>query len=150
MQGKATFRHHPIHPMLVSFPQAFWIGSGGADALFTATKDPFWRRAADTLIDFGLLTGAASAVVGLVDYLTIAMPPPARRTATLHLLTNLGLLGLYAVNHGLRAADSEDGRLTGYALSAVGLAAVTYSGWLGGTLSFEHHVGVEEPARGEE
>jgi hypothetical protein len=37
MQGKATFKGHPIHPMLVPFPIAFWVGSLIADILHFMT-----------------------------------------------------------------------------------------------------------------
>jgi uncharacterized membrane protein len=146
MQGLATVHHHPIHPALIPFPLAFWFGSGGADVIHEATKDPFWSRAAGALIDAGIAGALGSAVFGFVDYLTVPMSRQAKRAATLHLLANLGLVGLYSANYVVRARNGEEKRWPGYALSAAGLALLTYAGWLGGTLSFEYHVGTEEPA----
>ena len=146
MQGLATVHHHPVHPALIPFPLAFWFGSGGADVLFEATKDPCWARAADALMEAGIAGALGSAVFGLVDYLTIRMSPSAKRVATRHLLANLGLVGLYGANRYLRASVPEQRRSSGYALSALGLGLLTYSGWLGGSLSFEHHLGTEQPA----
>ncbi len=146
MQGKAVVGHHPIHPMLIPFPIAYWIGSGVADIIYGVTKDDFWNRKAREQMTSGIATALTAAIPGLVDYLTAPMSPSARRTSTLHLATNLGITGLFTANRALRRNAPEGHRPAGYVLSAVALGALLYSGWLGGTMVYEYHVGVEDPA----
>jgi uncharacterized membrane protein len=140
MQGAATFLHHPIHPMLVAFPIAFFLGSLGADALFLGSRKEFWRKCALALIGFGILGGLAAAVAGLVDFKTAPMTGAAFDAATDHRNINFALLALFAANFALRWR--KPGHWFGYLLTLAGCAMVLYSGWLGGELVFRHEVGV--------
>jgi len=88
MQGAATFLHHPIHPMLVAFPIAFFLGSLGADALFLGSRKEFRRKCALALIGFGILGGLAAAIAGLVDFRTAPMTGAAFAAAADHRDTN--------------------------------------------------------------
>jgi uncharacterized membrane protein len=143
MQGKATIKNHPIHPMLVSFPIGFWTGSLISDVLYFATDNDFWTQMGTTLIGFGIIGALSAAVFGFLDYLTAPMSSKIKRTATKHMLLNLGITMTYTINYFLRARSPETP--AGYVLSAIAIAALLYSGWLGGDLSYEHRVGVKEP-----
>lgn len=143
-QGKATIARHPIHPMLVVFPIGFFVGSIACDIIYGATQTPFWYFMATWLIAFGVIGGLLAALSGFTDYFTARFTAVAKRTATLHLLVNLGLVVLYIVNFFLRLHNP--GLTTGYLLSIIGLAALLYSGWLGGELVYVDHIGVSPAA----
>jgi len=147
MQGAAVVLHHPIHAILVAFPIAFLVGSLGADIIFVASRAEFWRKCALALIAFGVVGGLAAAITGLIDYRTAPLSGSAFDIATDHRNANLALVGIFAVNWLIRLR--RPGHWFGYLLTLVGLATVTYAGWLGGELVYRHGVGVapvEKPA----
>lgn len=146
MQGTATAHHHPIHPMLIPFPIGFWVGSIVTDIIFGASKNLFWAGVSEVLIGFGCVGALLAAVFGFTDYLTARMSPTAKNTATWHMLLNVGALALFVISWVVRARVPGYHAPAGYVLSIVGLGVLIVSGWLGGTLAYEDHVGVEEPA----
>src|SRR5262245_43450592 len=109
MRSSAHIKGHPIHPMLVTFPFAYLFGSVAADAWARATGQPRWFRTAEHMARLGLLTAAAAAVPGVIDYL-LAIPPKssARTRATDHMFANLSAVGLFAAAWTGRRRD--DGR----------------------------------------
>lgn len=54
------------------------------------------------LIAFGLVGGLLAALFGFIDYFTIPMGSGVRGTAARHMLVNLVVVSLYAVNLYLR------------------------------------------------
>ena len=140
MQGAATVFHHPIHPMLVAFPIAFFIGSAGADVIFLLSRRPFWTKCALALIGFGILGWLAAATAGIIDYRTAPMTGDALDIAWDHLLVNLALISIFLLNFALRWR--HPGAWFGYVLTLAGAAVVLYAGWLGGELVFRHQVDV--------
>lgn len=144
MQGKATLKGHPIHPMLVSFPIAFWVGSLIADILHFVTGAELWTPMGTGLIAAGIAGALLAAIAGFIDYTTAPMDAKTKRTATKHLTLNLVIVAAYAVNLYLRWRVPAIP--AGYVLSVLAILALLYSGWLGGDLVYDHKVGVEEHA----
>lgn len=142
MQGKATVKDHPIHPMLIAFPIGFWTGSLIADIAYAATGNSFWTTMASALIGFGIIGALLAAIPGFIDYFTAPMDAKTKGTATKHMLVNLGVTALFIINYFVRAGTP--GSSTGYVLSVIAIAALLYSGWLGGDMVYDHKVGVEE------
>ncbi len=142
MQGKATFFRHPIHPILVPFPIAFFTGSVVADILYFFTSAGYWTKVAATMIGFGILSALLAAVFGFIDYLTAPMSPRVKQIATNHMLLNLGVTALFVIDFFLRRGNPE--APLGYLLSLAGVVGLAISGWLGGTLAYEERVGVVE------
>jgi uncharacterized membrane protein len=59
----------PLHPLLVHFPIAFWLVVPVLDiAALYAGPDPWWTMAQAATI-LGIVIGAASIAVGLLEYL---------------------------------------------------------------------------------
>jgi uncharacterized membrane protein len=141
-KSTAKLLGHPIHPMLVPFPIAFFIGAFLADLAYLKTGDAFWATAAVWLLGAGLLGAALAAVAGLVDF------AGDRRIRSLgaawvHMVGNLTAVAIELVNLGLRLNDpaaalpSPGAYLSGAAFLLLGL-----TGWMGGELVFRHRVGV--------
>jgi uncharacterized membrane protein len=142
----ARIAGHPIHPMIVPFPIGLWVFSLVADVVYRAGwGGPTWSAVAYYTMAGGLVGALLAAVPGLVDYLTLRSDRP-RRIATIHLVLNLTIVALYAVNLWLRATR-PDAMLPVW-LSVVGVGLLVVSGWFGGELVYVLGVGVEPTDRG--
>jgi uncharacterized membrane protein len=130
---------HPIHPMLVVFPLGLWIFSFTCDLIYAWRGTAPWRDVANYTMAGGVVGGLLAAVPGWIDFRAIAAPS-LRRLAWAHMLLNLGLVALFAVNFGIRLRARRGRGLV--LLSAVGVALLGLSGWLGGELVYVHGIGV--------
>ncbi|MCW3798512.1 DUF2231 domain-containing protein [Sphingomonas sp. BN140010] len=142
-RSTAQIAGHPLHPMLIPLPIASFIGALATDVVGKVTGDPAWARASKWLLGTGLVTALGAAATGLTDYLgdeRVAEIP----AATYHMVANLSLVGIEAVNLTWRLVSDEDAPAGAIWLSAAAAGLVGYSGWLGGELSYRHRVGVQE------
>lgn len=146
MKSTARLAGHPIHPMLIPYPFAFLSGAAAFDVAAAARQDEELGQTAAHLRLAGIATALAAAVPGLVDYLTVVPEGRPKDTATRHLLSNVSALGCFAAAAWGANRRRVPGRAT-IALELVGTTLLSIGGWLGGTLSYHHQVGVdpEEP-----
>lgn len=141
-----TFKGHPVHPMLVTFPIAFFLGALASDLAYLWTLDIFWARMSRWLLIAGLTGGLAAALAGVTDMLSIHQ---ARRhpTAWSHFLVAITLLSLATGNLLMRLGD-HPGLLIwpwGLLLSVDMAIMVALTGWLGGNLVFRNYIGADDP-----
>ena len=68
-KSTASIAGHPIHPMLVGFPIAFFVATFASELIFWQTGVPFWAAASFWLLGAGLVMAALAAVAGLIDFL---------------------------------------------------------------------------------
>jgi uncharacterized membrane protein len=68
-RSTASIAGHPIHPMLISFPIAFFIAAFLCDLAYWQNANASWATAAIWLIGAGLVMAALAAVAGLIDLL---------------------------------------------------------------------------------
>jgi uncharacterized membrane protein len=141
----ASIAGHPIHPMLVPFPIAFLVGALATDLVYWGTADAFWARASIWLVGAGLVMAGVAAIFGLIDFLTIRQ---ARRTeGWVHLIGNVCVVVLALANLLIRLGDQVAAILpVGLILSAVTVALLLVTGWMGGELAYRHRIGVVGPA----
>lgn len=143
MKSKANFKGHPLHPIMVSFPIAFFIGTLGFDVLGLVFDRPGFHTTAMYLEIAGIGFALLAAVPGLIDYLFVVPPKSsAKKRATKHALTNLFMLIVFALALALRMQqDISFLLITGLELAGVILLSI--SGWLGGTLVYRNQIGVD-------
>jgi uncharacterized membrane protein len=142
MAGRVSIARHPIHPMLVAFPIGLWVFALACDLIYQwGSHAPFWKDVAFYAMSGGLIGGLAAAGPGLGDFLTIT-DRKVRRIGVAHLILNLTVVVLYAVNLWIRRRSLPEATLPVW-LSAGSLVLLTISGWLGGELVFVHGVSVE-------
>src|SRR3954465_6472477 len=67
--SSANLFGHPIHPMLVLFPVAFFVATLGADIGYWYSGASIWVTAGLWLLGTGLVTAALAALAGLTDFL---------------------------------------------------------------------------------
>jgi uncharacterized membrane protein len=140
----ASLAKHPLHPVLIPFPIAFLTGALVTDVVYWATNTNFWPQMSFWLIAAGLVMGALSAVLGVVDFLTIERVR-AHTAGWIHGGGNALALILTIANLWLRRDDVATAVIPwGLVLSVVVAVLLGIAGWYGGELAFRHKVGVIE------
>ncbi|MFZ7095363.1 DUF2231 domain-containing protein [Luteimonas dalianensis] len=133
---------HPIHPMLVTFPIAFLSSVPLVDVAYLLFSDPFWARVGLWLNIAGLGLGVVAGIVGTLDLILVRV---ARRhvSAWSHFLVAVMALALAALGVWLRWPDPAAAVWPwGLVQGGVMVGVVMVAGWLGGSLSFQHGIGV--------
>src|SRR5438094_292196 len=93
MYSKAKIMGHPIHPMLVAFPVAFYTSTLIGFIVYASSMDPFWLHLATVANWAGVVMGAVAAVPGFVDWaMGIPRSSPAKRTGLIHMALNVTTL----------------------------------------------------------
>jgi uncharacterized membrane protein len=67
--SSANIFGHPIHPMLIPFPIAFFVATFVCDLVFWYSGYPIWITAVTWLLGLGLVMAALAALAGLTDFL---------------------------------------------------------------------------------
>jgi len=68
-RSTASIAGHPIHPMLIPFPIAFFVATFVCDVVFWQTSNAMWATAAVWLLGAGIVMAALAALAGLPDVL---------------------------------------------------------------------------------
>ena len=139
-QSTVKIAGHPLHPMLVPFPIAGFVGALVCDLIGTA--DPFWFRASEYLLAAGVIMALLAAVVGFIDFMGDARIR-ALNIAWMHFLGNLVVVLIEAFNWYRRysggMADS-----TGTVLSAAAVLLMLVTGWLGWEMVYRRRVAIAD------
>lgn len=147
MYSKLKIFGHPIHPMIVAYPIAFYTSTLVAFLLYALTGDAFWVRVAIAANVAGVVMAVVAAVPGFIDWLVgIPSGTAAKRTGLIHLSLNVSALVVFAISlfaYIGRWADPQEASATlGIVLSLVGVALTVAAGFQGWKLIQTHHVGV--------
>ena len=153
MYSKARIAGHPIHPMLVHFPIALFLGGLLALLAHMGTGELFWYRVSYIAILAGAVGAVAAAVVGTIDlFAGIPRGTPARATGLKHMALNVVALVVFATvgflmngsyhAHLDNTLNELDVTLP-LVLSIGGALVLAVSGTLGSKLAYKHHVGQE-------
>src|SRR5437867_12625960 len=138
MYSKIQLFGHPIHPMLVAFPVAFYTSTLVGYLLYQVLGDTFWFRLGLAANVAGVVMALVTAVPGFVDWLLgIPTSSPAKGIGALHMVLNVGALILFAANAFVHSAywlTPPPNMGLGIALALVGLGLTLGAGWLGWTL----------------
>jgi nitrite reductase/ring-hydroxylating ferredoxin subunit/uncharacterized membrane protein len=142
MKSSASFKGHPIHPMLIVYPFAFLTGAFGFSLAAAARRNRDLRTVADYLVPTGIATGLLAAVPGIIDYFK-AVPPKssAKERATKHALLNVSGLGLFATSW-LVGRNGSRGALP-LLLQGLGSGLMSVAGYMGGTLVYRNQIAVD-------
>lgn len=68
-QSTAKISGHPIHPMLIPFPIAFFVATLACDIAYWTTANSRWAEATAWLLGAGIVMAALAAIAGLTDVL---------------------------------------------------------------------------------
>jgi nitrite reductase/ring-hydroxylating ferredoxin subunit/uncharacterized membrane protein len=141
MRSRASFKSHPIHPMLVAFPVAFFSGTLIFDILSLLFNNPgFWKTASQMEIA-GIVSAVFAAVPGLIDYFgTIPPGSSAKKRGARHGLLNTLHLLIF-LSAWLAREDINKFIVVG--MEFIGVIVLSIAGWLGGTLVYRNQIGVD-------
>jgi uncharacterized membrane protein len=141
----AKFAGHPIHPMLVPFPIAFFAAALLCDIVVWRTGNTGWSTTAHWLIGAGLGAAVLAALAGVIDFAGDRRIR-ALGDAWLHAGGNAIVVLLEAWNWYARWGEGPAAVIpTGILLSLVAVGLLLFTGWKGGELVFRHRVGVADP-----
>lgn len=143
MKSRASIKSHPIHPILVGFPIAFFMGAFVFDILYLVTEQETLATTAYYLILAGIIGAVMAAIPGSIDFLyTVPPKSSAKKRAAKHGLLNVINLLLFITIFFLRKNESING-VTTVILEGIGIGIMSAAGWLGGTLVYRNQIGVD-------
>jgi uncharacterized membrane protein len=144
MSSPASFKGHPLHPVIIPLPIGLWIFSLISDLIFKfGYGGPVWNDVAFYTIAGGIVGALIAALPGFVD-LTSLTNPKTKSIALWHMFINLFAVAVYCVNFWLRMHRSPGDNLP-IVLSVVGVVLIIISGWLGGEMVYVRGVAVKQP-----
>jgi uncharacterized membrane protein len=143
-QSTAKIAGHPLHPMLVPFPIAFFVATVGADIMYLQDGDFFWFRASEWLLGAGVVMAVLAALAGITDLLGDARIRDLS-IAWVHFLGNLLAVLLEAFNWYQRYSMGESVvRSPGIYLSIATVLILLVTGWLGWEMVYRRRVGIAD------
>jgi uncharacterized membrane protein len=143
-RSTASIAGHPIHPMLIPFPIAFFVATLACDIAYWRGGDIAWNTASLWLLGAGLVMAALAAVAGLIDVLG---EPRIRalREVWWHAGGNALLVLIQAWSWFARYSEGTAAVLpNGLILSAVAVVLMLFTGWMGWQMVYRDHVGVSD------
>jgi len=143
LRSRASIAGHPIHPMLVPFPIACFVGAWLTDIAYARTLDLAWANFSSWLLAAGLVMAVLAALAGAIDYFgnpRIRAYPAAR----IHVIGNVTALVLTIINAFVHSRDGYTGVVpAGITLSTIVVVILLVTSWMGGQMVFRHGVGVK-------
>lgn len=143
MRSKLHLKGHPLHPILVALPIAFFIGTLVFDVWGYLRDNPDLWRTGMYLEAAGVVTALLAAVPGIVDYFSVVPPgSSAKKRATKHGVLNVIIVILFTAVWFYRR-DNEDAYAIVLSAEFLGVILLGISGWLGGTLVHRNQIGID-------
>src|SRR3954467_941063 len=152
MYSKARVAGHAIHPMIVSFPIAFYTSTVATLLAYVGTQEAFWYRAAMVVNIAGIVTAMLAMIPGAIDLRSLPARSRSQGVALRHAGFQALATGLFAVT-ALLLYPGRTHRVMvqrQYGFDATVPLAMSVTGWvwmviassLGWTLVQTHHIGI--------
>lgn len=143
MKSRANIKGHPIHPMLIPFPVAFFTGTLIFDILGLIYDNPNYWTIGQYLGIAGIIGALLAAIPGLIDYFSTVPPDSsAKKRATLHGLSNIAMLIIFSIAAFYRRTTDPTPIIV-LALEGAGFILMSIAGWMGATLVYRNQIGVD-------
>jgi len=145
-QSTVKIAGHPIHPMLIPFPIAFFVSTFVCDLVYWQTGYAAWATAATWLLGAGLVMAVLAALVGLTDVLgdqrIRALNDAWWHAGGMVIVVLIELYNWYArYEQGTAAVVPK-----GLVLSLIVVCILLFAGWKGWEMIYRHRVGVMDEA----
>jgi uncharacterized membrane protein len=146
MYSKIKIFGHPVHPILVAFPIAFYTATLVCYIVYNSNNNVFWFKVGYVANLAGIIMAVVAALPGFIDWLYIPARTAAKKTGLFHMICNVAALVLFALCFFMQK-DKWDNPSTNIGsaivLSALGFLITGVAGFLGFSLIQKHHVGVD-------
>jgi uncharacterized membrane protein len=143
LQGK--WLKHPLHPALVHIPTALWPAVFIFDLFSQFQAENAFVQLSFYAILLGLAVALLAIPTGYADWTDIRRDKPAWKLGLAHMILNLVISTLWAVNLWLRVASfqtAESVPLGLLGLSALATVLLFVSGYLGGRMIYAYGINV--------
>jgi uncharacterized membrane protein len=141
-RATASIFGHPVHTILVPIPIACFIGTLLSDIAYAETANMQWANFSAWMLAIGILVAIVAAIFGLIDFLGDARIRDLM-VAWVHFIGNATAVVLSIINAFVHSRDAYTSVVpAGLILSALVVAILVVTGWLGGSLVFRHRVGI--------
>jgi uncharacterized membrane protein len=137
----ASFKGHPVHPMLVVLPLGLWTFALVCDVATLLGGGQGWQTTALYATGGGVVGALLAAIPGLVDLLSIT-DATVRRVAVWHMVLNLLAVAVFAIAFWMRWQDPAS--RAAMLLTFFGVLVIGGSGWLGGELVYRYGMGMQK------
>jgi uncharacterized membrane protein len=138
----AEIARQPIHPMLVPFPIACFVGAFVTDLAYWRTAEIMWADFSAWLLLIGMVVGVLAAIAGLIDFFSNRLIR-TQAPAWPHMLGNLIVLVLSFFNTLVHTRDAWTSVVpTGLILSLIVVLILPVTAWLGRSMVYRYGVGV--------
>lgn len=144
MKSKASIGSHPLHPILIPFPIAFFTGTLVAHVVGWLLEKSELLYTATLLNWAGIAMAAIAAIPGLID-LIYTVPPKSsgKKRAVQHGIMNTTMLVLFIVAAWYRSHNDPQ-HVVLLAFEMAGVTLMLIAGWWGGTLVHRNQIGVDQ------
>lgn len=143
MKSKVNIKSHPLHPILIPFPIAFFTGTLLSHLVGWLMNKPGLLVTAYYLNMAGIGFALLAAIPGFVDFLyTVPPKSSGKKRAAQHGITNVIMLVCFVVAFFLRRNGGSSDVLLAL-LEIIGVSLMIIAGWLGGTLVYRNQIGVD-------
>ena len=143
MKSKANIKSHPLHPILIPFPIAFFTGTFACHLLGWLLDKPALLQTAYYLNMGGIAFALLAAVPGFIDFLyTVPPESSAKKRAGKHGITNVVMLICFVIAYFVRREPNANDSVIGV-LELIGIGLMVFAGWMGGTLVYRNQIGVD-------
>jgi uncharacterized membrane protein/nitrite reductase/ring-hydroxylating ferredoxin subunit len=142
MRSRALIKSHPIHPILIAFPIAFFVGTLIFDILGIIYNNDIFYAVSFYMQIAGIIGGLLAAIPGAIDYFKTVPPnSSAKKRATKHALLNITIIVLFLAAWLLKGDDVNPYIIL--ILEIIAIILLGIAGWLGGTLVYRNQIGVD-------
>jgi uncharacterized membrane protein len=143
-QSTARIAGHPIHPMLIPFPIAFFVGTFACDVAYWITGNANWAMVTPWLLGAGIIMGALAALAGLTDVIG-EQRIRALNDVWLHAGGMVIVILIEIYNWYARYTEGAAAILPkGIILSLVVVCILLFAGWMGWNMVYRHRVGIAD------
>jgi uncharacterized membrane protein len=143
-KSTASIAGHPIHPMLIPFPIAFFVATFVCDLAYWQTSNGAWASAAIWLLGAGLVMAALAALAGLTD---VIGEPRIRALSDVwwHAGGNVFVVLIQLYSFYARYTEGASSIVPkDLVLSFVVVCTLLFTGWKGWEMVYRYRVGVAD------
>lgn len=143
-QSTAKIAGHPIHPMLIPFPIAFFVATFVCDLVYWQTSNAAWANATIWLLGAGIIMAALAALAGLTDVIGEERIR-SLADAWWHAGGNVIVVLIQLYNWYARYDQGAAAIVPkGLILSLIVTCILLFTGWKGWEMVYRHRVGVAD------